>query len=44
MYNGYLELICRCLSNDIYIELIIMRISYEKITWNDSHDSYVSDL
>jgi hypothetical protein len=31
-YERYLELICWCLSDDMYIKLIHMRIPYEKIT------------
>ena len=31
-YDGYPEQICRCLLNDMYIELINMRISYKEIT------------
>ena len=30
-YEGYLELICRCLLDNMYTELTYMRISYEKI-------------
>ena len=30
-YEGYLELICKCLLDDIYTELTCMKISYEKI-------------
>jgi hypothetical protein len=30
-YEGYLELMCRCLSNNIYIELSHIRISYGEI-------------
>jgi len=33
MYKEYLELICMCLSNDMYIELINMRISYGEDTY-----------
>jgi tRNA pseudouridine-54 N-methylase len=29
--EGYLELICRCLSDDIFTELTRMKISYEEI-------------
>jgi hypothetical protein len=32
-YEGYLEIIYRYLSNDIYIKLTCMRISYRKITY-----------
>jgi len=31
-YKGYLELIYRCLLDDIYIKLTCMKILYEKIT------------
>jgi hypothetical protein len=31
-YEGYLKLICRCLLNEEYIELIRMRFPYEEIT------------
>ena len=30
-YEEYLELICKCLSDGIHIELTRMRISYKKI-------------
>jgi hypothetical protein len=46
-YEGYLELICRFLSNDMYTKLTRMRISYEKIIYvygKNSHDGCVSDL
>jgi len=32
-YKGYLELICRCLSEDMYTELFHMRIPYREITY-----------
>jgi hypothetical protein len=31
-YDGYLELICKCLSDDMFTELTCIRIPYEKIT------------
>jgi hypothetical protein len=33
MYDGYLELIYRCLSDDMLTELTRVRISYEEITY-----------
>ena len=30
-YEGYLELICKCLLDDTYTKLTSMKISYEKI-------------
>ena len=32
-YKTYLKLICRCLSNDKYIELTLKRISYKNIIY-----------
>ena len=32
-YKGYLELICKCLSQNMYTELTCMRIPYGKITY-----------
>ena len=32
MYKRCLELICRCLSDDMYIELINMRIPHRELT------------
>jgi hypothetical protein len=32
MYKKQLELICRCLLDDMYTKLTHMRISYEEIT------------
>jgi hypothetical protein len=43
----YTELICRCLSNNIYTELACMRILYGEITYvyeKDSCDSFLNDL
>ena len=31
-YKGYLKLICKCLSDNIYNELTCIRIPYRKIT------------
>ena len=31
-YEGYLEIICRCMSDDMYSELTYMRILYGEIT------------
>jgi hypothetical protein len=33
IYEKYPELICRCLLDDMYIELTHKRISYEDITY-----------
>ena len=32
-YKGYLELICRCLLDEMYTELTRMKISYKEITY-----------
>jgi len=32
-YKKYLELICKCLSQDMYTELICMKILYREITY-----------
>ena len=32
MYDKYLKLICKCLSDDMYIELTHVRIPYGEIT------------
>ena len=31
-YEGYIEIICRCLCDDMYTELTRIRISYGEIT------------
>ena len=32
-YKGYLELICKCLSQDMYTKLTCMKITYGDITY-----------
>jgi hypothetical protein len=43
-YEGYLKLICRCLSDDMYIKLTHVRISYRVIScvYGKSHIKVVS--